>query len=431
MRPVLDPRRVEEKLDDVRAALARRGPDAVVLLGEAAKVSADRRAAILRGDQLREARNAANAAMAAADKKSAEFAAKRDELRAIGAEVKTLEETVKTCDARLGEILLGVPNTPHPSVPDGKTSDDNPVLRSWGEKASYSFAPKPHWDLGEALGILDFPRATKISGPRFAVHVGQSARLGRALAAFMIDVHVKEHGYREVYPPAIVLGSAMQGTGQLPKFREDAFKLEGSDHYLVPTAEVPVTNLHADEVLDAATLPRKYVAWTPCFRAESGSAGKDTRGLIRNHQFDKVELVQLVEPERSYDVLEELTAHAEAILKKLGLHHRVVSLCAGDLGFGSAKTYDLEVWLPGQDRYREISSCSNFEDFQARRASIRFKREAGKPRLVHTLNGSGLAVGRTIVAILEQCQEADGTVTIPDALRPYFGADRIVPEPGL
>jgi len=431
IRLVLDPRRVEEKLDEVRAGLARRGPDAVALLDEAAAVSAERRAAILRGDQLREARNAANAAMAAADKKSPEFAAKRDELRAIGAEIKSLEEKAKACDARLAEILLGVPNVPHASTPDGKSSEDNPVLRVWGEKKAYSFAPKAHWDVGDALGILDFVRATKISGPRFAVHVGQSARLGRALASFMIDVHVREHGYREVYPPAIVLGSAMRGTGQLPKFREDAFKLEGSDHFLVPTAEVPVTNLHADEVLDAATLPRRYVAWTPCFRAEAGAAGKDTRGLIRNHQFDKVELVQLSEPDRSYDALEELTGHAEAILRKLELHYRVVALCAGDLGFGSAKTYDLEVWCPGQDQYREISSCSNFEDFQARRAAIRFKREEGKPRLVHTLNGSGLAIGRTIVALLEQFQQVDGTVSIPDALRPYFGADRIVPEPKL
>jgi seryl-tRNA synthetase len=428
---MLDPRRVEERLDEVRAALARRGPAAAAQLDEVAKVSAERRAAILRGDQLREARNAANAAMAAADKKSPEFAARRDELRAIGAEIKALEERVKTLEATLQTVLLGVPNTPHPSTPDGASSDDNPVVRTWGEKPPFSFAPKAHWDLGPALGIVDFERATKISGPRFAVHVGAGARLCRALASFMLDVNVREHGYREVYPPAVVAEASMLGTGQLPKFREDAYKLEGSDHFLVPTAEVPVTNLHRDEVLEAETLPRKYTAWTPCFRSEAGSAGKDTRGLIRNHQFEKVEVVRFEEPERSYDALEEMTGHAGSLLERLGLHYRVVCLCAGDLGFGAAKTYDLEVWCPGQDAYREISSCSNFEDFQARRAAIRFKRETGKPRLLHTLNGSALPIGRTVVAILEQCQQADGTVVVPEALRPYFGADRIVAEPAL
>ncbi len=428
---MLDPRRVEAHLDEVRAALARRGPAATNLLDEVAKVSSDRRAAILRGDQLREARNAANAAMAAADKKSPEFAARRDELRAIGAEIKTLEDRVKESETTLHAALMGVPNTPHPSTPDGAAAEDNPVVRTWGEKPTFSFDPKPHWDLGEALGIVDFGRATKISGPRFAVHVGQGARLTRSLASFMLDLHVREHGYREVYPPAVVLEASMLGTGQLPKFRDDAYKLEGSDQFLVPTAEVPVTNLHRDEVLDAESLPRKYTAWTPCFRSEAGSAGKDTRGLIRNHQFDKVEVVRFEEPEKSYDALEEMTGHAEAILQRLGLHYRVVVLCAGDLGFGAAKTYDLEVWCPGQSAYREISSCSNFEDFQARRAAIRFKKETGKPRLLHTLNGSALPIGRTMVAILEQCQQGDGTVVVPDALRPYFGADRIVAEPKL
>jgi seryl-tRNA synthetase len=315
-----------------------------------------------------------------------------------------------------------LPNLPHATVPFGASSDDNPVVKTWGEPPVFDFKPRPHWEIGEALGILDFERAAKVTGARFALLKGAGSLLERALINFMLDLHTKKHGYLELLPPFIVNEDSMKGTGQLPKFKEDLFKLEGFNYYLVPTAEVPVTNIHRDEILQGEDLPLYYTAYTPCFRSEAGSYGKDVRGLVRQHQFDKVELVKFTAPETSYDELEGLLQDAEEVLQELGLHYRVVVLCTGDLGFAAAKTYDIEVWLPGQGLYREISSCSNFESFQARRAAIRFRRPGGKgTELVHTLNGSGLAVGRTMVAILENCQQADGSVVIPEKLRPFMG----------
>lgn len=343
------------------------------------------------------------------------------EMKALGAEIKDQEARLKTIEDELDELLLNVPNIPHESVPKGADETGNQVVRTWGEKPSFLFTPRQHFELGEKLGLLDFERAVKVSGPRFAFSKGALARLERALVAFMIDEHTKQ-GYLELLPPYLVSRSAMMGTGQLPKFEADAFKTAGErELFLIPTAEVPVTNYHADEIIEAP-LPVKYVAFSPCFRAEAGSAGKDTRGLIRMHQFHKVEIVKFAHPDKSFDELEDLVKSAAGILEKLGLHHRVSLLCTGDMGFSSAKTYDLEVWLPGQNAYREISSCSCFTDFQARRAKIRFRENKGdKPRLVHTLNGSGLAVGRTVVAILENYQREDGTVALPPALHPYMG----------
>jgi seryl-tRNA synthetase len=364
--------------------------------------------------------------MRSLDKASPEFAARRDELRAIGQQIKELEDAEKKSEKRLEELLLYIPNTPAPECPDGASEADNPVLETWGEPTKFSFEPKAHWDIGEALGLLDFERATKVAEPRFAVLYGALARLERTLVSFFLDVQTREHGYREVYPPFLVCGASLTGTGQLPKFAADAYKVEGQDLYLVPTAEVPVTNLHRDEVLEAASLPIAYAAYTPCFRSEAGSYGKDVRGYIRQHQFDKVELVRICRPEDSAAQHELLTRHAQTILERLGLPYRRVELCTADLGAGAARCFDLEVWLPGQNAYREISSCSNFHDYQARRAQIRFKEPGGKPRLVHTLNGSGLAAGRTLVAILENYQQADGSVVVPEALRPLMGMDRIV-----
>jgi seryl-tRNA synthetase len=373
-------------------------------------------------DTLRAERNAANQRMAALDKKSAEFAEARDSLRELSQKIKAGETELGAVETEVEAKLLLVPNAPHASVPAGASENDNPVVHTWGEKPSFAFAPKPHWEIGEALGILDFEAAARISGARFCVLRGAGARLTRALMNFMVETHI-ERGYAEIWPPVLLRRHAMEGTGQLPKFEADAFKTAGeNEFFLAPTAEVPVTNLHREEILEPGRLPIRYVAYTPCFRAEAGSYGKDTRGLIRQHQFDKVEIVKFVEPETSYQELEGLREDAEEVLKRLGLHYRVVELCTGDLGNAAAKTYDLEVWLPGQEAYREISSCSNFEEFQARRAKIRYRPAAGeKPRAVHTLNGSGVAIGRTIVAILEQCQQADGSVVVPAALRPFMG----------
>jgi len=379
-------------------------------------------------------RNTASDAMAKLAKSGdkAGMAARRDELKALSETVKALEIDLAGVETQIEEILLSIPNVPHESVPDGQSEDKNVVVRTWGEKPSFAFEPKPHWELGEKLGILDFERAAKLSGARFSVLWGKGARLERALASFMLDLHTGEHGYTEVYPPYLVKAEALRGTGQLPKFEEDLFKTKRSDPndpsalYLIPTAEVPVTNLHADEILEAAQLPLGYTAYTPCFRSEAGSYGRDVRGLIRQHQFDKVEIVRFAAPERSLAELEKLTLHAEEVLKRLNLHYRVVEHCAGDLGFAATKGYDLEVWLPSQSAYREISSCSTFGDFQARRAKIRYRPEPkGKPKLLHTLNGSGLAIGRTWVAILEQYQQADGSVLIPEVLRPFMGTDRL------
>jgi len=353
------------------------------------------------------------------------------ETKDMRVQIQELEKAAEEYDTRLSEILVGIPNVPHSSVPAGKSPADNVEVRRWGTPPQFDFAPKPHWELGEQLGILDLERAAKLSGARFAVYWDAGARLERALANFMLDVHTREHGYTEVLPPFLVNSESMYGTGQLPKFAADLFRVPHGekDLWLVPTAEVPVTNLYRDEVLDGSRLPVSLTAYTPCFRSEAGSYGKDVRGIIRQHQFQKVELVKFSRPEDSYDELEKLTHDAEEILQRLGLHYRVMVLSTADTSFSSAKTCDLEVWLPGQQLFREISSCSNFEAFQARRANIRFRREGkGKPEFVHTLNGSGLAVGRTWLAVLENYQQADGSVLIPEALRPYMGIDRIVPR---
>ena len=338
---------------------------------------------------------------------------------------------LKQTDEELQAILMTLPNIPHGSVCCGKGAEDNPVVRIWGEKTQFSFTPRPHWEIGESLNILDFARGAKITGARFTLYRGLGARLERAIINFMLDLHTQEHGYTEVLTPFMVNRESMTGTGQLPKFEEDLFRIDKVDYFLIPTAEVPVTNIHRDEILSEKELPISYVAYSPCFRAEAGSYGKDTRGLIRQHQFNKVEMVKFSKPENSYEDLEKLTLNAEEVLKRLEIPYRVVSLCTADLGFSSAKTYDLEAWLPGQDAYREISSCSNFEEFQSRRALIRFRREeSGKVEFVHTINGSGLAVGRTLVAILENYQQADGSVVIPLALRPYMGGVDRIPAAG-
>ena len=346
-------------------------------------------------------------------------------MKAVGEQIKTIEDELRGVEETLTDLNLRIPNLPHASVPAGKDASNNVEARRWGAPPTLTAPAKSHWDLGEALGILDFDRAAKIAGARFAVLTGAGARLERALINYMLDLHTTQHGYREVLPPLLVNRSSMTATGQLPKFEEDLFRLRDEDYFLIPTAEVPVTNLHRDETLNESALPLRYTAYTPCFRREAGSYGKDTRGLIRLHQFNKVELVAFAKPDQSYEELERLTGHAEAILQGLGLHYRVVTLCTGDMGFSAAKTYDIEVWLPSQNQYREISSCSNFEGFQARRASIRYKGAAGKKDaktdFVHTLNGSGLAVGRTLVAILENYQQPDGSVTIPEVLHHYMG----------
>ena len=428
---MLDLRYVVDHIDEVRIALARRNPQAVAPLDPITQLAAQRREAIGAAEQKAAERNAANKEMSKAPKQSPEFAERRDQLRALSDEIKELEKRKDDIEAQITEILLGVPNLPDATTPTGASEADNPVIRTWGEKPSFAFEPKAHWDIGPALGIIDFERAAKLSGPRFAVMMGLGARLERALTAFMLDL-AREHGYLEVLPPFLVKDTALRGTGQLPKFEQDLFKTRKSggdetyDLYMIPTAEVPLTNLHAKEILEGASLPVAYAAYTPCFRSEAGSYGKDVRGLIRQHQFDKVELVRFCTPEDSAAQHELLTSHAEEVLRRLGLNYRVVTLCTGDLGFSATKTYDIEVWLPGVQAYREISSCSNFGDFQARRASIRFRDpQTKKPRLLHTINGSGLAVGRTVVAVLEQYQNEDGSVTVPEALRPYLGVDRI------
>ncbi len=352
------------------------------------------------------------------------------EMRGVAKEVKELERLLREKEEELRRFLLNVPNLPHESVPVGDGPEDNVEVRKWGEPPEFDFEPRPHWEIGERLGILDFERGAKLAGARFTLYRGLGAQLERALINFMLDLHIREHGYTEVLPPFMVNREVMTGTGQLPKFEEDLFKIEGMDFYLVPTAEVPVTNIHREEILREEDLPIKYVSYTPCFRKEAGSYGRDVRGIIRQHQFNKVELVKFSLPENSYEELETMLLDAEEVLKRLGIHYRVVELCTGDLGFSASKTYDIEVWLPGQGEYKEISSCSNCEDFQARRASIRFKRKGRKgTELVHTLNGSGLAVGRTVVAILENYQQPDGSVVVPEVLRPYMGGvERITPE---
>lgn len=349
------------------------------------------------------------------------------EMKQVSDRIKQLDEEIREIEEKLDQLLLSIPNIPHESVPIGASEDENVEIRRWGEQPQFDFEPLAHWDLADDLDILDFERAAKVTGSRFVFYKGLGARLERALIQFMMDLHSEEHGYTEMLPPLMVNRASLTGTGQLPKFEEDAFKVADTDYFMIPTAEVPVTNYHRDEILNLSDLPKYYVAYSPCFRSEAGAAGRDTRGIIRQHQFNKVELVKIVDPDRSYEELETLTQNAEKVLQLLGLPYRVVELCTGDLGFTAAKTYDLEVWLPSQGAYREISSCSNFEDFQARRANIRFRREKGaKPDFVHTLNGSGLAVGRTVAAILENGQQADGSVVIPEVLRPYMRNQELI-----
>jgi seryl-tRNA synthetase len=387
-------------------------------------LDARRRAAIAKTEELKRRRNEESAKIAQLKREGADTAEQQKQVRAIGDEISGCDEQVKALDEQFRDLLAGIPNVPHETVPVGKDSEENVEVRRVGEPRRFDFEPKAHWDLGQELGILDLERAAKITGARFALYWGLGAKLERALINFMLDVHTKEHGYTEVLPPFLVNSQSLFGTGQLPKFADDLFKCEKTDFWLIPTAEVPVTNIYRDETLESGGLPVKLCAYTPCFRSEAGSYGRDVRGIIRQHQFQKVELVKFTRPEQSYDELEKLTADAEDILKRLGLPFRTVVLCTGDVGFSSAKTYDIEVWLPGQSAYKEISSCSNFEAFQARRANIRFK-GGKKAEHVHTLNGSGLAVGRTWVAIVENYQQADGSVVVPEVLRPYLGTDVI------
>lgn len=409
----------------VTSSLRKRGQPEV--LDGFSEHDAKRREILAEVEKLKQQRNSASEKIAEMKRRDEDPSTLIAEMKAVSDRIKDLDGGLATEEGALRHLLMGVPNVPHPSVPVGQDSDDNPVVKKVGGLPEFDFEPLSHWDLGERLGILDFERGAKITGARFTLYVGKGARLERALINFMLDIQTGEHGYLEVLPPFMTNEASTTATGQLPKFEADLFKLAGWDYYLVPTAEVPVTNIHRDEILDEETLPMLYTAYTPCFRSEAGSYGKDTRGLIRQHQFNKVELVKFAKPEDSYRELDKLLADAESILQRLGLPYQVIELCTGDLGFSAAKTYDIEVWMPGQQKYREISSCSNFEDFQARRGGIRFKRKGKKgTELVHTLNGSGLAVGRTVVAILENFQQADGSVVIPEALRSYMdGAERI------
>ncbi|ACL67315.1 seryl-tRNA synthetase [Anaeromyxobacter dehalogenans 2CP-1] len=427
---MLDLKAVAADFESFERRLARRGEGAVQALAPVKPLAARRRELNVLLEKQKKEQADANAnirQLARTDKDAVEGA--RASLRALGDEVKKTEAALGEVEAELTRLLMLVPNPPSDSVPDGKDEHDNVVVRTWGEKKAYGFTPKPHWELGEALGVLEWQQAAKLSGSRFTILKGAAARLERAIVSFFIDVHTSR-GYTEILPPYLVTGETMTGTGQLPKFEEDLFKTTNEPPmYLIPTAEVPVTNMHRDEIFEANAMPVSYCAFSPCFRAEAGSAGRDTRGIMRQHQFHKVELVKLSKAEESDAEHEKMLDDACEVLRRLGLHHRVSLLCTGDMGFSSAKTYDIEVWCPGQGAYREISSVSNCEDFQARRIRVRYRGENGKPRLAHTLNGSGVAVGRTIVAILEQCQEADGTVVIPEPLRPYMGGlERIAAE---
>jgi seryl-tRNA synthetase len=427
---MLDPSLVRDHIDDVRRSLRRRGMDPDKALAEIATLETARRRLIPELEGLKRQQNTSGDEVAKAKRQGLDTSAIQDANRTRSQQIRQLGVQLDAVEHQRNQALLVLPNLPHASVPDGATAADNVEVRRRGEPRTFDFVPKPHWDLGAALGILDFERAARMAGARFSVLSGPGARLARALINFMLDLHTREHGYREIEPPFLVNSAALLGTGNLPKFEADLFKIAGDwDLYLVPTAEVPLTNLHRGEIVDGRDLPIRYTAYTPCFRSEAGSYGQDVRGLIRQHQFDKVELVKLTAPEQSYDELEQLTANAEQVLERLELPYRTVLLCGGDLGFAAAKTYDIEVWLPSQQTYREISSCSNTEAFQARRANIKFRPAgSGKAEFVHTLNGSGLAVGRTLVAILENCQRPDGSVLIPAALRPYMdGREAITP----
>ncbi|MCF8096161.1 MAG: serine--tRNA ligase [Desulfobacteraceae bacterium] len=422
---MLEIKYVRQNLSEIKQALEKRGEAADLSGFEQA--DSERRRILNEMEQLRHRRNTVSDEIAAVKKSGGNADDMIAEMREVGARIKVLEQALAECEDRINSLLFTLPNVPDSSVPEGRNESDNMVVREVGLHPEFDFEPRPHWTVGENLGILDFERAAKIAGARFPLYMGAGAMLERALINFMIDLHTKEHNYKEVLPPFIVNRHSMTCTGQLPKFEEDLFKLEERDYFLIPTAEVPVTNIHQDEILDEADLPVRYVAYTPCFRAEAGSYGKDTRGLIRQHQFNKVELVKFAAAENSYDELESLLADAEEVLKRLELPYRVVLLCTADMGFASAKTYDIEVWMPAQQKYREISSCSNFVSFQARRAGIRYRpKDKKKTELVHTLNGSGLAVGRTVAALLENCQQADGSVVIPAALRPYMGGREFI-----
>ena len=419
---------VRENLPLVEEKLRQRGMDPADVLKNFRDVDTRRRQAITEVETLKAQRNRSTEEIAKLKKAGQDASTLVAESKELREKIQTGEKTATDLEASLQQILTGIPNLPHSSVPVGNSADDNVEVRRWGAPPKFDFAPKPHWELGEQLGILDLERAVKLTGARFAVYWDLGAKLERALANFMLDLHTREHGYTEVLPPYLVNSDSMYGTGQLPKFAADSFRVPHGerDLWLIPTAEVPVTNLYRNETLDAARLPVSLTAYTPSFRSEAGSYGKDVRGIIRQHQFQKVELVKFTRPEESYEQLEKLTGHAEEVLQKLGLHYRVMALCSSDMGPSSAKTYDLEVWLPGQELFREISSCSNFESYQARRANIRFRPEGkGKSEFVHTLNGSGLAVGRTWLAVMENYQQADGSVIIPEALQPYMGTDRI------
>ena len=425
---MLDLNFVRDNLPVVEEKLRQRGMDPAAVLKDFSEVDTQRRHAISAAETMKAQRNKASEEIAKAKKAGQDASAAMAQTKELREQIQALEKTATDLDARLREILSGIPNIPHASVPVGHSAEENVEVRRWGSPPKLDFTPKPHWELGEQLGVLDLERAAKLTGARFAVYWDLGAKLERALANFMLDLHTREHGYTEVLPPYLVNSESMYGTGQLPKFAADLFRVPHGekDLWLIPTAEVPVTNLYRDEVLDSARLPISLTAYTPCFRSEAGSYGKDVRGIIRQHQFQKVELVKFSRPENSYDEHEKLTRDAEEVLQKLGLHYRVMALCTGDMGAVAAKTYDIEVWLPGQQLFREISSCSNFEAYQARRANIRYRPE-GKNRteFVHTLNGSGLAVGRTWVAIVENYQQSDGSVVIPEVLRPYIGAERI------
>ncbi|MBC1375747.1 serine--tRNA ligase [Listeria sp. FSL L7-1699] len=418
---MLDVKLLRNNFEEVKQKLQNRGED----LGEFEKfgeLDKRRRTLIVETEALKSQRNEVSQEIAKLKREKQDADAKIEEMRVVGDRIKTLDIELREIDEKLDMILMSIPNIPHESTPVGESEDDNVEIRKWGEVREFDFEPKAHWDLGTDLDILDFENAAKVTGSRFVFYKKLGARLERALINFMMDLHSNEHGYEEMLPPYMVNRASMTGTGQLPKFEEDAFLIEAEDYFLIPTAEVPVTNYHREDILKAEDLPRKYTAFSACFRSEAGSAGRDTRGLIRQHQFNKVELVQFVKPEDSYVALEKLTGNAEEVLRRLELPYRVLSMCTADLGFTAAKKYDLEVWIPSYDSYREISSCSNFESFQARRANIRFRREPGsKPEYVHTLNGSGLALGRTVAAILENYQEADGSVRIPKVLQGYMG----------
>lgn len=417
---MLDLRWILANREEAARCLANRGHD--FDLGVLEALDAERRRLISETEELKARRNEGSRKVGEAKRTGGDASALMEEIRLMGDGIKTLDATLDEVEGKLNAILMTLPNRLHESTPVGADENDNPVVRTWGTPRDFDFEPKPHWDLAEALGIMDFEKGVMLAQSRFTVLKGAGARMERALIAFMLDLHTLQHGYTEVLPPFMVRSAVLEGTGQLPKFAEDLYRIDGEDLWMIPTAEVPLTNLHRETILEESDLPRYYTAYTPCFRREAGSAGRDVRGMLRQHQFDKVELVKLCTPETSYEELEKLTGNAERVLQLLELPYRVVALCSGDIGFGSAKTYDLEVWLPSQGKYREISSCSNCEDFQARRMNARYRpADGGRPRFIHTLNGSGIAIGRALIAILENCQREDGSIAIPQALVPYMG----------